>query len=152
MKKQLILLAALFVVSCGSHSSTLAADLSDQTVEYQIEGNRYAVVVAEDGISRREAKEYAMKRAAQVAEDNGFSYFTVDAEDQVAMARSEKQPSSQTAPRNLYYEMIQSDNFGREPIEPGNPPPTSMTQGYRIQFSCYKEAPKGKSYNVNDFR
>ncbi len=151
MKRQLILLAALFVVSCGSHSGTLGANLSDQTIDYQVEGNRYAVVVAEDGVSRSEAKDYGMKRAAQVAQDNGFSYFTVDRENEVAMARSEKQSSSQTMPRNLYYEMIQSDNFGREPIEPGNPPPTSMTQGYRIEFSCYKEAPRGKSYSVSDF-
>lgn len=151
MKRRLIVLATLFIVSCVSPSGTLAANLSDQTIDYQIEDNRYAVVVAEDGVSRREAKDYGMKRAAQVAQDNGFSYFTIDKENEVAMARSDKQSSSQSMPSNLYYEMIQSDNFGREPIEPGNPPPSSMTQGYRIEFSCYKEAPRGKSYSVNDF-
>lgn len=151
MKSWLITLSALLIVSCGSHSGTLEANLADQTIEYQVDDNRYAVVVAEDGVSAGEAKAYALKRAAQVAKDKGYSYFTIDKEDEVAMARSEDQPSSQTMPRNLYYELIQSDNFGREPIEPGNPPPTSLTQGYRIEFSCYQEKPKGKSFSVNDF-
>ncbi|MBS0615992.1 MAG: hypothetical protein JSR58_05520 [Verrucomicrobia bacterium] len=151
MQKWLVLLSALWMVSCGSSSDTLGANLADQTINYQIEDNRYAVVVAEDGISTDEARDYALKRAAQVAQDNGYSYFSIDKESQVAMARSDELSSDQTMPRNLYYEMIQSDNFGREPVEPGNPPPTSLTQGYRIEFTCHKEKPSGKSFSVSDF-
>lgn len=144
----LVLATSLILFGCRSDMDTLA----DQTIQYQIKGNQYAVVIVEDGISEGEARDYAMKKAAETAKSNGYNYFKVDSDGQVAVAKSDKQyPSEQSQPNNLYYEMIQSGNFGRERVTPGDEAPAGMYNGYRIVFSCYKEAPSGRSEDVCDY-
>lgn len=150
MKYLHILLIILFVFSgCRSESSVLADTISDQTIQYHIEENQYAVVVVEDKISETEAKGHALKKAAEIAKENGYQYFKIESEGEVMVAKTEKKfPSEQSMPRNLYYELIQSGNFGRNPVTSGDEVPTGIFRGYRLIFSCYKEAPLGKSYNV----
>jgi len=144
----ILLAAALVFVGCRSDSS-LADTIGDQTIHYQVEGNKYAVVIVEDGVSQKEAKEYAMKKAAEVARDNGYRYFTIESEGEVAVAKSEKDfPSEQSMPRNLYYELIQSGNFGRDRVTSGDVAPVGMYNGYRMVFSCYKEAPSGRAVDA----
>jgi hypothetical protein len=145
------LLLATTLALMGCRSSSLDT-IADQTIDYQVKGNQYAVVIVEDGVSQDQAKKYAMQKAAEVAKENGYNYFKVDSEGEVAVAKSEKQfPSEQSQPRNLYYELIQSGNFGRERVTPGDIAPTGMYNGYRIVFSCYKEAPSGRSEDVCDY-
>ncbi len=144
----MLLITAMFAF-LGCRSDMSASALADRTIQYQIEGNRYAVVVAEDGISEGQAKEEAVKRAAQVAVDNGYRYFVVDSESEVSMMKSNQGfPSPGSRPTNLYYELIQSGNFGREPIDQPQPSMENLYSGWRIQFSCYKERPSRKAIDA----
>jgi len=144
----------VLAVSClmmGCKSDTEAAD-GNKSIEYHVDGNKYAVVVVQDGLSEDEAKEQAMKKAAEVASEHGYRYFTVDSENEVSVIKSNKQfPSEESMPRNIYYELIQSGNFGREPIRSGDFSTSSMYSGYRILFSCFKDKPSGKAYDVCEF-
>lgn len=149
MKFAALILATYFLVGCRSDS---VLELADQTIQYQVNNNQYAVIVVEDEISKEDAKKYAMQQAAETAKKNGYHYFKVESEGEVAVAKSDKQfPGAQSQPRNLYYEMIQSGNFGRERLSPDETPSSGMYQGYRIIFSCYKEPPSGKSEDVCEY-
>lgn len=119
-------------------------------MDYSIGDNKYGVVVAEDdGISRGEAKKYAMQRAAEVAHDHGYRYFTIDRESQVMVMKTEA--GSQGAPRNIYYELIQSDNFGRDRLQTPAMNPSKTIPGYQIEFSCQENKPSGRHYDVCDY-
>ena len=150
MKRILIITSCLaFLASCGNSTPK---DLSQYTVDYSIEDNRYGVVVAEDdGISTREAKNYAMQRAAQVAHSHGYRYFTIDRETQVLMTKGSNAPYNEDMPKNLYYSMIQSDNFGKDRMDSSNLTPTEQVPGYQIEFSCQGEKPSGRSHDVCDY-
>jgi hypothetical protein len=109
---------------------------SDNAITYQIGDNMFAVTIPQDGISEDEAKELAMKKAAEICKKNGYQYFTITSEGTAYVMKSQNQDSS---PSNLNYEMVQSDNFGKNPV--GQDPNAKVTfmNGWNIKFSCSKE-------------
>jgi len=126
--------------------------MDQYTTDYSMSNNRYGVIVAEDdGVSRDAAKKYAFERAAQIAHSHGYRYFTVETESQVAILKTEKGDPSQDMPRNMYYELIQSDNFGRERLESSEMHPSKEITGYQIEFTCQVSKPAGRSYDVCDY-
>ena len=54
-----------------------------------------------------------MQKAAEMWQKNGYRYFTISSESEVYVIKS---APDQKAPVNQYYEMIQSDNFGKNPV------------------------------------
>ena len=80
-----------------------------------------------------------MQKAAEMWQKNGYRYFTISSESEVYVIKS---APDQKAPVNQYYEMIQSDNFGKNPVgrEP-NLSPQSLYTGWKMKFACYKESP-----------
>ena len=145
-----LITAFSFLVLCAGCQDSNTADMDQYTMDYSIEKNKYGVVVAEDnGVSRSEAKKYAMQRAAEVAHDHGYRYFTIDNESQVMVMRTEQ--GSNGAPTNIYYELIQSDNFGRDRLQSSEMNPSQTIPGYQIEFSCQENKPSGRHYDVCDY-
>lgn len=150
MKK--FITAFAFLLICTGCQDKEAPDMEKYTTDYSISNNQFGVVVAEDdGVSRSAAKKYAFERAAQIAHSHGFRYFTVDRESQVAILKTEKGDPSQDMPRNMYYELIQSDNFGRDRLESPEMNPSKEISGYQVEFTCQTSKPAGHSYDVCDF-
>lgn len=137
---------------CAGCKESQNPDMDKYTMDYSIDHNRFGVVVAEDGgISRSEAEKYALQRAAEVAHDHGYRYFIIDRESQVSVLRSEKGSPNEGMPTNLYYELIQSDNFGRDRFQTPEMNPSTQVPGYQIEFSCQESKPSGKHYDVCDY-
>lgn len=149
-----IITGALIILAfCAGCQDSDPKDMDNYTMDYSISKNQFGVVVAQDdGISKEEAKKYAYQRAAEVAHEHGYQYFTIDQESQVDVVRSEEGSADQSVPRNLYYERIQSGNFARENIMTPEMPPSSQVPGYQIEFSCQESKPSGKYYDVCDFK
>ncbi|MBS0619975.1 MAG: hypothetical protein JSS61_00755 [Verrucomicrobia bacterium] len=136
----------VFMLFCSLLISLACNDDSDATtIDYQIEGNTYAVVIVQDGISLSSAKERAMKRAAEVAKKNGYRYFSIVSESEVQAVRSKRNTQPQG---NLYYDLIESDNFGRERFEDASPGGTRFYPAYRITFDCFQEKPSNQSFDA----
>ncbi len=136
MKKTALWISGLLLLAaCGGD------DPSDkQTIQYQVGPDQYAVVIVqEEGMTDAAVKEMALKKAAQLTLDKNFRYFTVESEGQVlAMTPS---GSNYQAPRNLYYELIQSGNFSRDQFTEGQGVQTQSYPGYRVLIKCYKNSP-----------
>ncbi len=145
MKRSLLYtLSLLLLVACGKDT---LADADRQTIQYQTGQDQFAVVIVqEDGMSEEAAKEIAMKRAAQLTVDKNFRYFTVESEGQV-MAMSPS-GSNYQAPRNLYYELIQSGDFSRDQFSDSPANQTQTYTGFRILIKCYKENPGVKAIDA----
>jgi hypothetical protein len=148
--KRLITAVAFLMLCTGCKENS--EDMDKYTMDYSIEKNRFGVVVAEDGgISQAQAEKYALQRAAEVAHEHGYLYFTIDQESQVTLMRSEKGSPNEGMPTNLYYELIQSDNFGRDRLQTPEMNPSSEISGYQIEFSCHQTKPSGRHYDVCDY-
>lgn len=148
MKMAALILATAFLF-VGCRAKDTIADGEDRSIEYHIDGNKYAVVVVEDGMTESEAREKAMQKAAEVTVAHGYRYFTVESQNEVSVIKSNKEyPSEESMPRNIYYELIQSGNFGREPIRGGDFSTASMYTGYRILFTCDHEKTSEKAMDA----
>jgi hypothetical protein len=151
MKLSHLLMASLLALT-GCKSTLADDDLDQYVIQYHIEDNRYAVAVVEDhGISRSEARQYALQKAAATAKANGYQYFIIEEEGQVAVMSGGSPSPDSTAPKNLYYSMIQSGNFGRDRMEEGSYSAVQQKPAYQIQFSCYKEKPSRHAIDVNSY-
>src|SRR5579872_1339929 len=76
---------------------------SNQLIEYQVQGDQYAVIVVQDGLSEGEAKKKARQRAAEITVQNGGRYFTVDSEIETRVLQpSGDWPNNQNTPGNMY--------------------------------------------------
>jgi len=145
MKHLICIGIVLSLCSCKSSHQISSADLEKYSMNYNIEDNKYGVVIVEDGgISRREAREYGLQKASEVAKDNGYQYFVIDSEEQVEVLKGDNSNYQGQAPSNMYYELIQSDNFGRERFESENISTVRTLPGYQIEFSCFREKPSTK--------
>jgi hypothetical protein len=146
MKFNIVFVATLFLSSACFADSGADQKMRDHTVESHIEDDQYAIVIVQDdGISKKEAKKYALKRASEIALENGYSYLRIESQSEVYVSKSDKEfPSEQSRPRNIYYELIQSGNFGRESSDVGDMAPIETHPGYRVVFTCFKDNPGGK--------
>ena len=134
--------------TCTTPRSTLVMD--NQTIEYQVKGNQYVVVVAQDGgVTEGQAKEQARKRAAEITVRNGARYFTIDSEERAQVTKSDqKWPNNQAFYGNMYQELIIERDFGRNRIQAGDASSTNLYPAYRMVFQIFKEKPSGKSIDA----
>jgi hypothetical protein len=126
--------------------------LAQQTIEYQMDEDRYAVVIVQtQGMSDEEAKKFALQKAAEKTRSQNLRYFTIESEGKVqAMRSSDTADDNSPSPRNMYYELIQSGNFGRDRFEDEKSSQGNIYSGYRIVFKCYSEKPNSNAVDVCD--
>jgi hypothetical protein len=87
-----------------------------RVVKYKMENNQFTIIVVqENNLSYDDAKNIAMKKAAETTKDNNFKYFELKAEDEVTIMLGKSNfPSSYDFPQNLYQEEIVEKGFDRE--------------------------------------
>jgi len=135
---------------CKNDSKNLAS-ADQQTIEYQVDDNEYAVVIVRsEDMSEEQAKELAMQKAAEKTRDQKLRYFTIESEGQVQAMRSGKSSDDPSPPSNMYYDLIQSNNFGRDRFEDQQFPDGNIYPAYRIIFKCYQEKPGEKAVDACD--
>jgi len=115
----------------------------DRVIQYQISSEEFGVVVVQkEGMSEKDAKNYAMQKAAETAQKYNYQYFVIQTEGQVMVTNTKSsQTPEQQMPRNMYYELFQSDNFGRQPMDQNTIPQAGLYPAYRIVFKCSKSMP-----------
>ncbi|MBX7066169.1 MAG: hypothetical protein K1X28_02950 [Parachlamydiales bacterium] len=124
--------------------------LSDRLIEYQLDGDTYAVVVVMDGISSAEAKRMAKQRAAEITVMQGERYFTVDSmyETEVIKSDEDMTQQSQRFYGNMYQELIIEGDFNRERLRYRGVPETNTYPAVRMQFTMYKDRPSFKAIDA----
>ena len=153
MKFPLFLMGSvLLLASCKNDSSQLAT-ADNQVIEYKMDNNQYAVIVVQaGGMSEDDVKALAMKKAAEKTRDQKMRYFTVESEDHVqAMSSTNTAYDNPSPQRNMYYEMIQSDNFGRDRFQDERNPQENTYPAYRVIFKCYQDKPSGGAKDACEF-
>jgi hypothetical protein len=145
MKKSILFTSAfLLLAAC---KGDVLADADRQTIQYQTGQDQFAIVIVqEDGMSDQAARELAMKKAAQLTLDKEYRYFILESQGQV-MAMSPS-GSNYQAPRNLYYELIQSGDFSRDQFSDSPANETQTYTGFRIMIRCYKQNPGSKGVDA----
>ena len=152
MKLQyLFVFSLLALASCKNNLSSLAI-ADSQVIEYQMDNDQYAIVVVqEDGMSKKDARALAMKRVAEKTRDQQGRYFTVEKEGEVqVMLSSGTAYDNPPPPRNMYYELIQNNNFTRDSLEDRRMPQEKVYPAYRIVFKSYSERPKWGAVDACD--
>src|SRR4051812_35337958 len=133
-----VIMFAVILTGCGYQDPKMI--LADRTMQYQIKDNKYAVIVIEDNLSEERAKEQAMRKAAEMTVTKGDRYFVIESQGHVAAMKSNTEfGNSNSGPSNIYYELIQSGNFGRERTDQVEPSEEGTYPAWRIEFSTYKE-------------
>lgn len=122
--------------------------LADQLIEYQLEGDQYAVVVVMDGLSASEAKKIAMKRAAEIVVQQGDRYFTVDTEQETSVIKSDDDLDNQRFYGNMYQELIIEGDFNRDRLRYRSLPNTSTYSAFRLVFTSFKDKPGKKAIDA----
>ena len=120
-----------------------------QILSYSLEQNQYVVIVVQDnGVSPAQAKEEALKQAAQKTLDEGYSYFSILASKEIEVAKV-SQPEQNNVPSNLYQELIIEKQSGRKTDRP--PTDSEIYKALRLVIECYHEKPTlRKSYKASD--
>lgn len=135
MKKIAFLAVTLLAVGCARNGVS-----DDNYLDAKIADNKYSVIYIEkEKISKEDARNNALIRAAQIAKENGYRYFIIDAEEDVMVAYST--PSPNPFPENLYEQEIVEGNFGRQELQNKTPQPTNLYPGLKVKITCYKEMP-----------
>jgi hypothetical protein len=135
--KHTLPILTIFLLLGGCAQSQPDTDFAQYSIESRIGDAQYEVVIVEDdGISRREAGQYAMQRAADVTRSNGYRYFVIEDEGQVIVFKGSGM--SEEVPQNMYYSMVQE---GSSYYEPTKSQQIKKLPAYRIRFACYEEKP-----------
>jgi hypothetical protein len=137
-----------FLGGCTNSNGGRVAQLADKTMEYSLDGGQYAVVVTMDGISVSEARRKARQRAAEITVAQGNRYFTIDAEEQTQVIKSEDIPENQRFYGNLYHELIIERDFGRDRFENQSIPTSSVYSAIRLVFTSYPTKPSYKALDA----
>jgi hypothetical protein len=134
---------------CSSSNLDRNMKLSDQMIEYQLDGGQYAVVVVMDGISASDAKMMARQRAAEIVAQQGDRYFTIDSEQETQVVKSDDDlNNNQRFYGNMYQELIIEKDFGRESRGVSATPITRSYPAIRIVFTSYKTKPNFKAIDA----
>lgn len=126
---------------CTNTNTAKYVRFADQFIEYQLEGDQYAVVVVMDGISVSEAKKMARQRAAEITAQQGDRYFVIDSEQETQVIKSDDSLDNQRFYGNMYQELIIEKDFNRDRLRYQGVPNTSMYSAYRLVFTSYKTKP-----------
>jgi len=135
---------------CSKSDNVKYVAISDQLIEYQLEGDQYAVVVVQDGMGASEAKKMARQRAAEITVQVGGRYFTVDSEETTQVMRSDQDQigtGNQGFYGNMYQELIIEGDFGKSSMERQQyqMAPVVRYDATRLVFTIYSQKPRGKS-------
>ncbi len=133
---------------CTNSNADRIAQLADRTMDYELDGGQYAVVVTMDGISASEAKRTARQRAAEITVAQGNRYFTIDSEEETQVIKSEDLPQNQRFYGNMYQELIIEKDFGRDRLQNQNVPTSSMYSAIRLVFTSYPTKPGYKAIDA----
>lgn len=149
--KRLIGACAVFFIICGVFV-TYAYSKPDNVLDYKTNGTKFVVVVIEENISRKEARKMGLERAAKIAYERGYKYFTVEKEDSVYVMRGKKRwPGPYDFPQNLYQEEIIERGFSRERFYQTDPNVESSPRK-AVRFTIEPNKTKErKSHKVCDF-
>lgn len=140
--------AALLGMCTNSFSKKMVVAV-DQVIEYQVDGDQYAVVIVQDGVSPSDAKKMARQRAAEITVQSGNRYFTVDSEVETQVMRSDQPwPNNQQFYGNMYQELIIEGDFNKERLQRQSIPDANMYPATRLLFTVYPSKPKGKSIDA----
>lgn len=141
-----VLLGLLILTGCKSGVATTPLT-NRQVIEYKSDNGSYGVVVVQEGgMSEKEARLKAMQKAAEKTQAEQQRYFLIESEGRVqAVTASGSAYDSPPPPRNMYYELIQSDNFGRDRFEDERTPKENTYPAYRMVFKCYATPPSAEA-------
>lgn len=142
-----VAIITLFATCMNTNSSSFVR-LGDRLIEYQLDGNTYAVVVVMDGISSAEAKRMAKQRAAEITAMQGERYFTVDSMYETEVIKSDDTPDNQRFYGNMYQELIIEGDFNRERLRYRGLPETNTYPAIRMEFTMYKNRPNNKAIDA----
>lgn len=111
---------------------------NDNVIEYQIQGNRYAVVIVrEKGMSVSQARKMAQQRAAEMTVVEGNRYFVIESETQVQAVQSSG--SGNQFYTNMYQELIVEGDFSKQQTEAEQPAPSYTYPALRVVFVMYPD-------------
>lgn len=132
-----VVLVAFAGACTNPRSNEIASSFADQTIEYQVQENQYAVVIVEDeGITAEQAKKLARQKAAEITVQNGGRYFTIVSEQPTQVIKSEHPwPDNQAFPQNMYQELIIEKNFNRQRLQQEQGPSENLYNAYRLVFN-----------------
>lgn len=133
---------------CTNSTADRIAQLADRTMDYELDGGQYAVVVTMDGISASEAKRTARQRAAEITVAQGNRYFTIDSEEETQVIKSDDLPENQRFYGNMYQELIIEKDFGRGRLQNQNIPTSTMYSAIRLVFTSYPTKPSYKAIDA----
>ncbi len=133
---------------CLGHSLAFggSSDNLDSYLDYKLDNGRYAVVYVEHSkTSPDKAKEKALSHADEVANKNGYRYFTVETQQNVQVAQGQQ---SNQMPGNMYQELIIDKSFDRKTLEESPSPNAQMYPGLKLVIKCYQDNPGGAAYDT----
>ena len=135
-------------MGCVNSNSAIYADMQNRSIEYQLQGDQYVVVVAMDGLTESKAKEWAKKRAAEITVDQGGRYFTIDSMDTTLVAKPNQVPENQRFYGNMYQELIIEKDFDRDRLMAEQNPNTNIYSAIRLVFTTYSKKPNSKAIDA----
>ena len=127
------------------------SDFSSKIIEYQVDENKYVVVVVEDDLTQNETKRIALKKAAAMAVNKEFQYLVIESENEISVLKSNAASPNDSETQKMYYEMAESRNLGHHPSGKQNLSGVTLYTGWRITVSFYKEKPEGSPINACDY-
>lgn len=149
MQKWILVIFAIFVITaCDSKPKMIAQAQTQEILDYKNEDDQFTIVVLMDKITKKEAKQKAMKRAARVSYDNGFKYFIIINEENVkVMPGKEGWPSAYDFPQNLYQEEIVEKGYNRERFIQGSKENFNTYPALKIEIKALKQD-RSSAYRV----
>lgn len=106
---------------------------------------------SKDDVQSDKMRDSALKKAAEIAQEKGFRYFTVQSEGEIVIVQATPRDKNILFPTtNLYYELIQERNFGRDRIVPSEPAEEGVFSGYRVIFNGTNENSAPNTMDVCD--
>lgn len=123
---------------------------SDNVLDYQIQGDRYAVlVVREGGMSEQQARTLARQRAAEIAVEQGDRYFIIEGETQVQMVQTGGDYPNQNAfYGNMYHELIVEKDFSKQQTTAQQEGGTRIVPALRVVFVIYPIKENGSALDA----
>ena len=125
-----------FLIFLGPVCLNLEAE--GNILEYPVTGDRYAIVVVQEGRqSRATAKKIALERAASITKEKGYRSFSIVSEKDVQVARSDPNDNTHQFYGNMYQELIIEGDFNRDRLANQDMPKQTISPAYRlvIQFN-----------------
>lgn len=130
----LILFISFFCASCSESGVR-----SQAVAEENISQDRYRItILIEKGMSEKQAFQLAREKAAHLTVEKKARYFVILKEQRVGVVLSKN--TNQPGP-NLYYELIQENDFSKENLSSKFPSEMKQAQGVRIEFQIFENDP-----------